>query len=149
LGLGKDEIVFVTNIHPVKSPKTVFPSEVWLLKVNSLLIGNAHVLYLSERFGFVLAETLADREVCLLRRQLAVIADEVGGQMVQGRPQIMDGIADNQTDNRINLGNILDHVIGVVSLRIVMGPKSARVLFEKDVSPRIVVSDVVVGPVNF
>jgi hypothetical protein len=133
----------------VKPPKTVFSSEIWLLKVDASLVSNAHELYLSERFGFVLAETLANREVCLLRRKLAVIADEIGSQVVQSGPEIVNGITDNQTDDRINLGNILDHVIGVVGLRIVMGPKSARVLFEKDVSPRIVVSDVVVGPVNF
>lgn len=45
LGVGKDEVVFIGNVHLVKTPQATFPSDIWLLKVNPLLIRDANALY--------------------------------------------------------------------------------------------------------
>ena len=150
LGLGKDEVVFIGNVHPVKTPKRTIASEVWLLKVDPSLIRDANALYLSRSASYILAGTLVNREVCTRRRRSAavVVSKESGGKMIESRSEIMNGISDNQANSWIDFRDILNHVLGKCRLRIVLWPKFAGVCFEKDFSPRIYITDVVVGPVD-
>lgn len=150
LGLSEDEVVFVGDIHPVKAPKRTISSEVWLLKVDPSLVRNANALYLSRSASYVLAGTLVNREVCSRRKRscAVVVPEEICGKMIESRSEVVDGIADNQGNGGIDFGDILNHVLGKCRLRIVLGPKSAGVCFEKDFSPRIHITDVVVGPVD-
>jgi len=113
LGLREDKVVFVGNIHSMKPPEAVIPSEVWLQAVDSLFVGNTHALYLAGRANYILAGTLANREIRALRRHSAIISDEGGGEMIQCRSEIVDSIPDNQANDGIDFGDILDHVIGM------------------------------------
>jgi hypothetical protein len=149
LGVSEDEIVFVTNIHPVKTPKSVFSSEVWLQKVDPSLISDAHALYLSRSVGYVLAGVLANWEIRVPCGPTSVISNQTSGQMVQCGSEIVSGIPDGQTDDGIDVNDILDYIIGEVGLRIVLGPKRGSVVFDKLPNPRFEFVDVAVGPIDF
>ena len=148
LGLSEDKVVFIGNVHSVKPPETVIPSEVWLQTVDSLFVGDIYALYLAGRANYILARTLANREIRALGRNRTIISDKCYGEMIQSRSEIMDGIPDNQANNVIDFGDLLNHVIGMCRLRIMLGPKFADICFEKDVPPYLHVTDVAVGPVD-
>jgi hypothetical protein len=148
LGLRDQKFVFIGNVHFVKPPESIIPAEVRLQSVDSIFVGNANSLYLSWSGRCVLAGTIGNREIRTLARGSACIFDKGDGEMVKSGPEIMDGIPDNQANDRIDFGDILDHVIGVCRLRIVLRPERAWVCFEKDVELRLHIADVVIGPVD-
>lgn len=148
LGLCEDKVVFIGNVHSVKPPESIIPTEVRLQSVDSLLIGNANSLYLSWSGRCVLAGTIGNRKICTSARSGPCIFDKGNGEMVKSASEIVDGISDNQANDRINFSDILNHVIGVCRLRIVLRPERAWVCFEKGVDPRLHITDVVVGPVD-
>jgi len=149
LSLGEDEIVLIGDVHSVKPPKSIIPSEIWLMKVDEILVGEAHTLYLSRSTSYVLGGTLANRKVCIGCDGASVIPNECSRQVIQSRSEIVDGVTNNQTNDGIDLGYIFNHILGVCRMRIVLGPKFARAYLEKGFSPHIEIIDVVVGPVDF
>ena len=149
LGLREDKVVFIGNVHSVKPPETIISSEVRLQAVNSLFIGDANALYLSGSGRCVLAQTVGNREIRALRKGASSVFDEGHHEMVKSRPEIVNGVSDDQTDARIDFSDILDHVLGKCRLRIVLRPERAWICFEKDVYPRIYITDVMVGPIDF
>jgi hypothetical protein len=149
LGLGKDEVVLIGDIHPMKTPESVISSEIWLMPVDESLIGDAHALYLSRSISYVLGSTLANRKISVGCNCSPVVSDERRSQVIECRPEIVNDITNHQTKSRINLGDILNYVLGVARMRIVLSSEFARVYFEKGSSPYLKVTDVVVGPIDF
>jgi hypothetical protein len=148
LGLRDQKFVFIGNVHFVKPPESIIPTEVRLQCVDGIFVGNANALYLSGSGRCVLAGTVGNREIRPLARGSACVFDKGDGEMVKSGPEIVNGIPDNQANYGINLGNILDYVIGVCRLRIVLRPERAWICCEKDFYPRIHITDVVIGPVD-
>jgi hypothetical protein len=68
--------------------------------------------------------------------------------MIKSRSEIVDGIANNQTENGVDGSDILDRIVGEHGFRVILTPKFARVCIEKDISPHIRITDVVIGPVD-
>jgi hypothetical protein len=149
LGLGKDEVVFIGDIHPMKTPESIIASEIWLMPVDEGLIGNAHALYLSRRSSFVLAQTLTNRKVCGFSDCATIVSDKGHGEMIERRPEIVNHVTNHQTKDGINIGDVFDYVLGVARMRIVLSSEFARVYFEKGSSSYLKVTDVVVGPIDF
>lgn len=149
LSMSKDQRMLVGDIHLVKSPEVIIPSEIRLQEADALLVGDAHALYFSRRLSYILCGTLANREVRTGENRRSIISNQTCSQMVQGCPEVVNSISDNQTDSRIDFGHILNNVIGVGGLRVVLGANFARASCEKNLSPRIEISDVVVGPIKF
>ena len=148
LGLRDQKFVFIGNVHFVKPPESIISTEVRLQTVDSLFIGNAHALYITGSAHSILASTLANREVRVICDKSTIVSNKGCGEMIEGRSEIVDGIADNQADIGIDFGDILNHVLGVCRLRIALRPERAWVCCEKDFYPGLHITDVAVGPVD-
>jgi hypothetical protein len=144
----KDQGVLIRDVHSVQPPESIIPTEIRFEHSNLLLVNDTHANYFSRRTGLVNGFALSNREICLRGNLSSTVDNETCGQVVQGCSEIVNNIANNETNDRINLRNTLDYVIGVGRLKVVLGANFTWLCCEKNISPRIEFSDVVFGPID-
>ena len=146
--LCKDQDMFVRNIHPVETPQRIISTEVRLVAIDKTPIGGTHPLCFSRRIGRVSWGALGYREVCVGCDCSPIVNDESRSQVIQGGAEIVNDVADNETDERIDINHILDDIVGVSGLRIVLGADFARIRCQKGFTSRLKISDVAFGPLD-
>jgi hypothetical protein len=146
--LCKDQDMLVRNIHPVKTPKGIVPTEVRLETVDKLLVSDARTIYFSRSVGRIALSTLQYWERGIGAYGPSIVRNESRNEMVQSGAEIVDNIANDQADDGINLNEILDDVVGESGLRIVFGADFAGICPQKGFSSRFEICDVAFGPLD-
>lgn len=146
---GDEQTMLVNNVKLVEFPQHVVPSTVRLESVYSIFKGLGNSFCFSDRLGYVLLQTLADREVSMLQDVPSRIRDEAVSKVVQSGTEIMGSVTSQQRDTH---GNRLE-LIQKISRGSIFDVKLGRDLIwveRKELSDLSVqITDVLFGPFNF
>lgn len=143
------DTVFVDNAQLVQTPENLsLPSLVWFDSADCIYGVLPHSLYLSKTSGFVFKGAISDREVDSVFTSAIRSATKSESQVIQGGPQILNGITSDSEDYRADWLNVRDTVRGS-SLRINLADSFIWPSLEEPVNLDIQIRDVMVGPFDF
>jgi hypothetical protein len=146
---GDRETVFVDNTQPVQTPENLsLPSLIWLDRADSIYAVLPHSLYLSKASGFVFRGAVSDWEINSAFASRISSAPESASQVIEGSSQILNSVASDGGDYRVDWLDVRDTIRGS-SLRINVAYGFIWSSFEESVDFNIQIRDVMVGPFDF
>ena len=144
--------VLVENVKVVNQPQVIVPPTPSLVRFgfpNEFYGTRRESLYYSRELGFVFGSRFADRKLVLSAGIRLTDHGELPDQVVQGRPEVVYGIADDTGEVMRDFGPDFDPKDLLSRLRILLEASSITVGFTKGRELLFKLSDVVVGPFDF
>jgi len=152
LHTGRDsdqQSMLVESVKLMDKPECVISSHVTLGIADDFLRSCIHSLYYSSGEGrCVFLGGLADRKVRVNTRRPSRSIDQLPRKMIQGTPEIVDGIADDQSYGVRDRLDIFDAQRSVLDFRLLLGGNCVGLGFAEGSNSNIQVSDVLFGPFN-
>ena len=146
-GSANDEMsVLVDIIQLVDQPEGLAPSIIRLGSVDEFFRARIDSLYLSQKLGFVFGRDIVNGELVRLARCSAVGLNELPNQMIEGGPQVVNGIADDAGKIVREFGQDFDPKDCASRLRVLLGNDSVTVGFAKGDKSLLKIVDVMFGP---
>ncbi len=148
-------MMLIGNVELMDRPEiTALPVFVRFESPDSILRTVPHALYLSSKRGFVNLGAFEDRKHSLIGHNSGMTfnIDKMDGQMIQSTSEIVDDIARDQRDVRVNFsetGRKESVQSFVSSLRIRLGADSVRLTFDKSIFNDFEILEVCLGPFDF
>jgi len=146
----ENEAMLIDAVQVVDIPKRLIPSRVRLYSFEDFVCSNAHLAYFSLADGrCVLLGTLANREVSVFAGFSTTRLDKLPSQMVERASEVVNCIANSESDAVWNRTDIINLQTYVRNLRIVLGSKSISLLgIAERTDGGVQILDVLFGPFN-
>ncbi len=147
---GHQDTMLVDIIQPVELPERVAePSLIWLDTVDGFYSRLPHALYLSTHSLPVFVGGIEDWKRRLTIGFIPGSDDEFIGQIVKRSAQIVESVAQHQSEGIGDLRHVRDFMPDLAQVFVGLSDDNIGVCFPEPVSSRIEVLDVLFGPVQF
>jgi hypothetical protein len=150
---GEQSMVLVGNVQSMECPEiTSLPFFVRFGSSDLVLRAVPHSLYFSSKSGFVDFVAAKDRERCFVEDWISSNRNKVTSQMVESTSEVVDNVASNQGDVRVNFlktGREESVKAFVSGLRIRLGADSIRCTFDESIFDDFEILEVCIGPFDF
>jgi hypothetical protein len=144
---SEHESVFVDDVKLMEPPQEEICSSIRTEPINDFLRLWGHTICFSIRFGFIDLFSLTDREIYLGIGETSA-SHRLTGQMIQGGPEIVGSVSEQQRDVRRNVGNALQDELRAIRFSIELGDTEIRVR-TKETNPCLTqIVDVLFGSFN-
>jgi len=149
---GNQKTMLIDTIKLVETPERVVPSTVWFGSVDSIYCVLPYSLYYSIAKGWVTRGVPGNGVTDTSRIGWGTTDsenDELVSQVVQGTPEILEGIARDCGDddrNRLEIGDVINQLS---RLRIALGGDLIWPGIMEDSDCRLNITDVLLGPFDF
>jgi hypothetical protein len=144
--------MLVDIVESVEGPEIVsLPTFVWFERAERVYGLLPHALYFSASMSFVFRGARRNIKTGLLPKSGSATSNEIelSGEIIEGRPKVVQGIPQNCWDSRIDQPR-LKHVNDWLSgLRIALGADSIGAPLVEGADRAIEIKDMLVGPFDF
>ena len=149
-GSREHEPMLVNTVELMDMPEGIVSSDVRLYRTQDFFSAHRHLVYFSLANGrCILLGTFADGEVSVFVRSSTASFDQLPNKMVEGTPEIVNGISDHQVDfvgDGLNTADIKSYML---NLSFRLDSKRIRLRVAEHANPAIQITDVLFGPFNF